>query len=181
MGLTLGFVQQTLCSQQPPWSEKVDNNNLCLLQQCHCSQLTDLQNQVIACLAILHKSNPPLHLHKTWLGSSELTARFLHRGTARMLPDYNPKPLQIQVEVITKITTETKEKNSLGEVSAATFGLWECGAENQGWLPRALHSHFLSNPVDFENENNPVFCSRRTNPSKAWVSQHRLLNRKLCC
>lgn len=98
-----------------------------------------------------------------------------------MLPDYNPKPPQIQVEVITKIATETEESSSLGEVSAATLGLQECGAEKQGWLPRALHSHFLSNPVDFEGENNPVFCSRRTNPSKTRVSKHRLLHRKLCC
>lgn len=158
-----------VAAAQPPWSEKEDNNILRLLQQCYCSQVTDLQ--VITGLAVLHKSNPPPHLHKTWLGSSDLTAQFLHRGTARMLPDYNPKTPQIQVEVIAKIATETKDNSSLGEVFAATLGLWECGAEKQGWLPRALHSHFLSNPVDFESENNPVFCSRRTNPSKARVSQ----------
>lgn len=84
-----------------------------------------------------------------------------------MLPGFNPKPLQIQVEFITKIVIETKENSSLGGVSAAALGLWECGAEKQGWIPRALHSHFLSNPVHFESENNPVFCARRSNPSEA--------------
>ena len=84
-----------------------------------------------------------------------------------MLPVHNPKPPQIQVEVITKIAPEANENSSLGEVSTATLGLWECGAEKQGWLPRALHSYLLSNPVDFESANNPVFCSRRTNPSRA--------------
>lgn len=49
-----------------------------------------------------------------------------------MLPDYNPKTVQIQVEVIAKMATETKDNNSLGEVAAAMLGLWECGAGKQG-------------------------------------------------
>lgn len=84
-----------------------------------------------------------------------------------MLPGFNPKPLQIQVEFITKIVIETKENSSLGEVSAAALVYGKCGAEKQELLPRALHSHFLSNPVHFESENNPVFCCRRSNPSEA--------------
>lgn len=94
----------------------------------------------------------------------------------------------MQVQAIAKITTDAKENSSL-EVSAATFGLWECGAKTQGCLPRALQSQSVRDSINFDSENNPVFCSRKTAPvghkrpnaSKGRVSQHELLHSKLCC
>lgn len=56
------FSSPSVClpgAAQPPWRGKEDNNNLCLLQQRCCTQVTDLQNRVITGLAVLHKSKSP--------------------------------------------------------------------------------------------------------------------------
>lgn len=125
-GAAAGFVWQ-----QHSFPEKEDNNKTtACCNSATAARLLIFKIRLLLGLAVLHRSYTPPHLHKTWLGSSNLTAQFLLRGTARMLPDYNPKPPQIHMEDITKISSETKE-NSCLEVSAATPGLWEGEAENQ--------------------------------------------------